>query len=108
MDFNLKQEGSKFNIKLVAIRAVKFWEKNRMAFFFVLLAASIFMGFRIWQQSFWGTGWSQERKQEFLDAQNNGVELKESDFEKVIEGHEARRNESLKEYQPMKDIFDAY
>lgn len=84
------------------------WNKSRTVIFFVLLVLSILTGGLIWRQSLLGAGWSQERKQEFLDSQNKNVEFKQQSYQKVTEQIEDRKNQSLEEYQPIKDIFASY
>lgn len=83
---------------------VSFWQKISKIVFSIFLGAIIFLSIFVWQKSLSGGGWSEEKKQEYLNSQSKSVFLKENDFEKATKDVEARRQGAIKKDQP-RDIF---
>ena len=86
----------------------KIWKKIHTLLFFIFLIGSCAIGMKIWQQSLYGAGWSDQKKQAYLDAQNKGVTFKEDDFNKTIAEAQDRKDASNAPYQSVKDIFAPY
>jgi hypothetical protein len=85
-----------------------FWQKIHIWIFFVLLVAVIAFAFFVWQSSLNGSGWDQQRKQEYLNSQDKNIVFKENEFKKVIADIEKRFNHSTESYEPLRNIFEAY
>lgn len=98
----------KMDFESVVNFAGRLWRKSRTFLFFLFLAASIFGGGFIWQQSLSGSGWSQQRKQEFMDSQNKNVEFNQKPYQKIIEQIEIRSSVIAEEYRSVKDVFATY
>lgn len=90
--------------KLDNFNLVGFWQKISKIVFSIFLGAIIVLSVFVWQRSLNGGGWSEEKKQEYLNSQSKSVLLKESDFEKATKDVEARRQGAIKKDQP-RDIF---
>ncbi|KKQ46434.1 MAG: hypothetical protein US63_C0001G0002 [Candidatus Moranbacteria bacterium GW2011_GWC2_37_8] len=111
MNLNFKissKGGAKLSATSLCQMIASVWAKTRMAVFFILLIVSILIGWKIWQQSLLGAGWSQQRKQEYLDSQNKSVEFKENEFNEISKEIQRRNLENTNEYQPIKDVFKHY
>lgn len=76
----------------------------RIVFSFLLIGAVLF-GAYVWQKGLSGGKWTEEKKQEYLNAHRNGIVFKANDYEKAINDVESRRKEEISDSQPMKDIF---
>jgi hypothetical protein len=110
----------KFNLKSFSLSSINLskqnvvgliagiWKKTHLLLFFALLFAAIIFGGYIWQQSLYGQGWSVEKKQEYVKTQNKSIIFKENDFQKVLDDIKMRKDEDIKEYQPIRDIFTPY
>lgn len=105
LDFKKGNSGSG---KSALVLAAKIWIKSRTILFFVLLLASIVGGGFIWQKSVSGSGWSAERKQEFMDSQDKNVQFKQQAYLKVLDQIKQREEENNRQYQPVKNIFSSY
>ena len=92
----------------IARTAMKFWGKIHTLLFFVILLSFAGLGWHIWQQSLSGAGWSDQKKQDYLNSQSKGVSFKEDEFNSAIGQVQARKNEDVSAFQPAKDIFKAY
>ena len=99
---------SNFNKEKIVSLIAHIWQKIHIMLFFILLSISIFFGGYVWQQNLYGSGWSAEKKQEYINTQNKNVIFKENDFQKILDDIQTRTNENTKEYQPIKDIFKTY
>lgn len=109
LKFKFNSKGNKkMDFESVVNFAGRLWKKSRTFLFFLFLAASILGGGFAWQQSLSGSGWSQQRKQEFMDSQNKNVEFNQQSYQKISEQIEERNNVIKGEYQPAKDIFATY
>lgn len=111
MKFNPKSFlGSSSGVKHDSFKnvAARVWNKIHMMLFFLLLIGFIAAGWRIWQQSLSGAGWSQQKKQDYLNSQNKEITFKEKEFVKTIEDMEARQRARSEEYRSIKNIFLPY
>jgi hypothetical protein len=96
------------NKKQVVSSLAHFWEKIHTTLFFILFFSLIILGGYIWKQSLYGKGWSEAKKQEYMNTQNKRVIFKEDDFNKIVSDIQTRKNENSDSYQPIKDIFEPY
>ena len=111
MKFNFKPGSKKIavpNMKQLAGVLGKIWQKIHTTLFFIFLFALIALGAYIWRQSLYNGGWSDEKKQAYLDSRDKGVIFKDADFEKVMSTIQARKEEYSKVIQPAKDVFQSY
>jgi hypothetical protein len=99
---------SKFNIKNTAETLASFWKKFHVFIFFFFLFSLIALGGYFWQQSLYGSGWSNEKKQEYYNSQDKGVIFRQGDFQNAIDDIQLRKEESLRDVEPLKDIFQPY
>lgn len=97
-----------FNFKKIVDVLVRIWKRVHMFLFFIFLIVSISFGLYIWQQSLYGDGWTEERKQEFIKAQNSGVVFNEENFQKVVNDVQRRQGDISQYKQQLKEIFTPY
>lgn len=95
-------------LKQFASFAAHLWHKLRTLLFFIFSLAIIALGVYIWQQSLFGKGWDDARKQEYINSQSRRVIFKEEEFGKILNDIQVRKNVSENQYQPSKDIFKPY
>lgn len=100
--------GNVFQVKNLGHHIAKTWNRIHMVVFFALLVLFAAFGWSIWNGSIMGSVWSDQKKQEFLNAQNTGVTFKEKEFNKVVESVKARNEEYVSPYQPINDFFKPY
>ncbi|EKD46434.1 MAG: hypothetical protein ACD_67C00237G0001 [uncultured bacterium] len=103
-DFKNLTESKKLTLATVG----NLWQKSYKAILVILLVVAIASGAYIWRKSLSGGQWSEEKKQEYLNAQNKGVIFKEGDFKKATEDVEMRKKKADGEQESIKDIFKAY
>lgn len=108
MDIKLNFSSSKISGKDLLKSTAIAWKKSRKIIFLIIMLSFIFAGWNIWTKSISGSGWSQQRKQEFMDAQNKQVEFKEREFNKIKEEVESRQQKSAENLQELKDVFKNY
>ena len=84
------------------------WQKTHVVVFFVFLFSAIAFGGYIWQKSLSESEWSPEKKQAYLDSQEERVLFRENDFRKVIADIQMRKEESAKQHETISDIFKPY
>ena len=111
MNFDIKldfKNGSSAASKQVGKVVAQLWQKIHTTIFLVFLTALLLLGGYVWQQSLHGTGWSNAKKQEYLNTQNKTVIFKENDFKKVADDVQSRKDASASLYEPIKDIFKPY
>jgi hypothetical protein len=99
---------SKLNMKKTVEAVLNLWEKTHVFAFFIFLFAFIALGGYFWQQNLYGSGWSNEKKQEYLNSQDRGIVFRENDFQSAIDEMQMRKEENSSEIQPLKDIFQPY
>jgi hypothetical protein len=85
-----------------------FWQKKYKLFLFASLFISILLGAYVWRNTIYGSEWSDEKKQEYLGAQNKSITLRDGDFKKALDDFELRKNENDFNKINLKDIFAAY
>ena|SRR6185369_4188690 len=107
-DFKFKSKKTAISKAQFAGAAGVFWQKIRKAVFFVFLIGMVALGGYVWQKNLSAGGWSDEKKQEYLNAQNKGVIFNEGAFNKAILDVESRRQKNVISRQQIKDIFKAY
>ena len=107
MQFGFKNI-KKINIKQATEKVARVWQRINTTLFFIFLFSIIALGGYIWQKSLYGAEWSYERKQEYMASQDKKILFKENDFKKAIADIQARKEESEKQYEPIKDIFKPY
>lgn len=88
--------------------AALFWQKIHKFLLLVFLLAAFLGGWYVWQSYLSGSNWSEEKKQNFLNSQNNGVVFNQKNFEKALTDVEARKTESAASPQKFRDVFKAY
>lgn len=110
MKLNLNFKNSPLNLDLKHVKdmAAVLWKKIHTLLFFSFLLCMIGLGGYIWQRNVSGSGWSEEKKQEYLNTQNKRTIFRESDFRKAIEGTQKRKNNISEDYQGVRDIFKSY
>ena len=110
MEFDLKLGSNKETMsKTQLLSAVgSFWKKIYKIIFSVILVGAIILSGYIWRKSLTGGGWSAEKKQEYLDAQNRGVVFVEKDFKEALSNVELRKQSTETNQQPVRDIFKNY
>lgn len=111
MNFKFKSNAknkSASDIKTVGSLLLHFWLKIHIALFFALLLGFIAFGWYTWKKNLYGGGWSEEKKQEYLNTQNKAVIFKEKDFRGAITNVQERKKSFEEKYEPMKDVFKAY
>ncbi len=84
------------------------WKKIHTFLFYFLMFSAVTAGAIIWRNSVYGEGWSQLRKQEYLNTQKQGVIFKENGFKETIKKVQERENENLSPYPEVKDIYRSY
>jgi hypothetical protein len=107
MKFDIKLN-SKINIKQITETALHVWRKMHTPLFFFALSVAIVIGGYVWKQNVYSGEWSEVKKREYLNTQNKEVIFKEDAFQKVSDDILLRKEENLKEYQPIKDVFKPY
>ena len=108
-DFKISSKNNAaINMGSIGQAAAKTWEKIHTMTFFALLIVSAMLGWKIWQQSLSGAGWSDQQKQDYLNTQNKGVVLNEAGFNQAIASVQARKDENNNAYTPIKEIFTPY
>lgn len=111
MKLNLKfNSGNTSGIHNKSILALisRIWQKTHIILFFLVLIVAIAIGGYVWKQNVYSGEWNDEKKQEYINTQNQGVVFKEDNFNKVLDDISLRKEENLKEYIPVKDIFKPY
>lgn len=108
LKFDLKSKNAKLSSSDLQRILFKAWNKSRKIIFLIILLSFLAGGWAIWNQSISGSGWSQQRKQDFMNAQNKQVEFKENEFNKVKEEFESRQLKSYENFQELKDVFKSY
>lgn len=98
----------KLNTKKFSSKAAFLWKKTRSLLFFIFLLASVALSGYIWRQSLYGTVWSEEKKQTYLNSQDNRVVFRINDFQKVVTEIQLRKMESQEEFESVKDVFKVY
>ena len=99
---------SDFDIKKIIDVLARTWQKIHTFVFFVLLAISIALGIYIWQNNIYGGGWTDDRKQEFLNSQNRGIIFRKDEFQRVINDIQRRQSNVIQDNKQLKDIFKPY
>ena len=85
------------------------WDRFCHVIFVVFFLFCIAFSAYIWNASILNyVGWSQERKDEFLSSQKNGVVFKQANFDKAVKNIDDRKQTFEGEYQSMKNIFLQY
>ena len=54
------------------------------------------------------SGWSQEKKAQFLNSQQSGIVFKQNDFQQALTNIQSRQQAFAADTQPMKDPFVKY
>jgi len=110
MQFDFKLGGKKIQTsKAQLISEVGFfWQKIYKLILLAFLLGVIFLGGYIWEKSLSGSAWSEEKKQEYLDAQNKSVVFNEDAYKKVISDFEIRKNYNVTNREDMNNIFKSY
>lgn len=85
-----------------------FWQKSRLILFFLILAGVCSWGLYIWRISLEASGWSEQRKQDYLKTQEKNITFKELDFTKVTTEAKTRKNYTSNNGGKFKDIFAPY
>ena len=106
MQLNLIDFNSKMRKGLSMMAA--FWQKIHMYVFYLILLFAILLGGYIWKNSLSEEGWSEQKKQDYLNGQKQDVVLKEDSFKKVIDMIRERKSVNPEPQNQIKDIFVQY
>lgn len=93
--------------QIIAV-AGSFWQKTYKYVFFFFLLSSIFFSAYVWNKGLYGGKWSEEKKNEYLNAQGGGVVFNEDSFKKALADVELRKQEKSDNKEPVRDIFKEY
>lgn len=103
LDFDFNKDGAKFFAK-----AGDFWQKKYKFFLLLILLVFVAVGGYVWQDAIYGKGWTDEKKQEYMDSKSKSVILKEANFKKASEDFESRKKEIDLSQEELRDIFKGY
>lgn len=106
MEINFKNK--QFTAESLVASVISIWKKTHSILLAIFFVVFILLGWRIWQQSLSGLGWTQEKKEQFMDTQNKKVEFKEKQFNEIVVKNEERKSKNIEEYGPQEDIFSSY
>ena len=106
LDLNFKKN---INSKEQLIAAIgSFWQKIYKTILFVFLLCMIILSGYVWKNSLSGSVWSDQKKQEYLNSQNNSVVFNEKNFKKALLDIEQRGEFVMGDNGAGKDIFKSY
>lgn len=110
MDLNFKFGSEKATMSKTQLvsAAGNFWQRIYKIIFVILLFLSSLLGAYLWQRSLSGGMWSDEKKQEYLNANSKGIVFNETKFRKALADVELRKQETKVDTQNLKNIFKAY
>jgi hypothetical protein len=107
-NMDLKDVSHSLNAGNVLRLGSVFWKKMSTPIFFIFFIGMLSFGGYIWNINLSGKGWSEEKKQEYINNHSKGVVFNENDFKKVIENVETKKNADTSLQQPLRDIFKKY
>jgi hypothetical protein len=110
MDFKkfLKFDRNGPGIKSLGKNIAADWMRWCQVIFIAIFVFSSALGLYVWYKSLYQSSWSEERKKEYSLTQNREINLKEEEFQKVLDEIERKKNNFKSEHQPIKDIFKPY
>lgn len=85
-----------------------FWDKYFKVFFLLFSLAIIFAGVCFWFQIAYRSDWNIEQKKQYQNSQNKEVELREQQFNKVVEEVNRKKDAYNRNIQIGRDIFASY
>jgi hypothetical protein len=94
-------------LKLKKIPAIIFsyWLKYYKLFFILLFLITLGFSLFFWYDTFYRFGWSDEKKQQYTVTQNRNINLKEKEFNQMLEVIEKRKQSYNAPPDKIKDIF---
>jgi hypothetical protein len=94
-------------LKLKKIPAITFsyWLRYYKLVFIMLFLVALGSGAFIWHDAFYRFHWSDEKKQQYTLTQNRNVNLKEDEFNQVLDVIEKRKQNYTSPKELLKDIF---
>ncbi len=110
MDFKkfLKFNRNGPEIKSLGKNIAAGWMRWYQIIFIAVFVLSSALGLYIWYRSLYQSSWSDERKREYSLTQNQEINLKEEEFQKVLNEIEKKKNNFQSEHLLIKDIFKPY
>jgi hypothetical protein len=104
----LKLKMPDISFKKIGRAFSSFWMSYYQVVFIVILLLVAGIGVLFWYNALYRSDWSEEKKREFTLKQSKEINLKEGEFDQVLEKVEERKNNYSKEFAPVKDIFKPY
>mgnify|MGYP000936424493 CR=1 FL=1 len=95
----------KINAHLLGKKIALLWNRWRNDFFIVCMFVSASFSIYIWYISTYESAWSEEKKQQYLKSQDEGIRLKTKEFENTKKMLEDRVSTNKMPVDPIKDIF---
>ncbi|HLB50880.1 MAG TPA: hypothetical protein VJL38_01740 [Patescibacteria group bacterium] len=90
---------------MLLANAGQLWVRFFKFFLLFLFLGAAAWGGVLWYDSIYDSGWSDERKEAYLQEQQKNVQFKEENFSAVIEATQARRAAAAQEVPFFRDLF---
>jgi hypothetical protein len=94
-----------FQFKKLPTILFSYWLKYYKLFFILLFLIVLGIGSFIWYDTFYRFGWSDEKKQQYTLTQNRNINLRESEFNQMLETIKKRKQNYESPEESLKDIF---
>jgi hypothetical protein len=87
---------------------LSFWLRQQQLIFITFFLSVAGLGIFIWYKNIYGFSWNDERKKEYNMTKGQQINLKESEFKKVLEEIDKRKSNFETAPGQVKDIFKPY
>jgi hypothetical protein len=104
----LKFKKDSFASRNISKLCFDFWDRYFKVFFLLFSLAILFAGVYFWFQIAYRSDWNAEQKKQYQNSQNKEVELREQQFNKVVEEVNRKKDAYGKSIQAGRDIFASY
>lgn len=81
------------------------WMRHYKLFFALYAIAILGWGVWVWYDSFYGTMWTQEQKEAYMNSKDTSIAFREQDFRKVLAEIEKRNQKHAQSIGEVNDVF---
>jgi len=85
--------------------AASFWMHYQQIIFITFFLIIALIGVFIWYRSLYLSAWSEEKKMQYTTSQTRDVNLREGEFQRVLNDIEKRKEVFNSEYNSVNNIF---
>ncbi len=101
-----KTKKANFDLKSIFGKISSIWMRFYQLVFIVFFLAMAGIGVYFWYVSLYRSGWSEEKKNQYISTKQTEVSFKEDDFKTLMQEIENRKAGYKNKLPPIKNIFE--